>query len=149
MDGVRGGYHHGSRWGEGEADDTGTGDEQLRAPVGIDAHDALTAGEGGGDVEPALLIEGHTLRAPEAAVEGFHLAGVRDAEHRVEAGSGGPGDVEIIVRTEGQVVGRDGWFQGGEDEDLAVGTDLENGAGAIAHIEIVFGIESNLGSHAH
>src|ERR1019366_3021312 len=110
---------------------------------------ALTAGEGGGDVEPALLVEGHALWAAEAAVEGLHLAGVRDAEHRVEAGCSGPGDGVIIVWTEGEVVGRDGWVQGGEDEDLTVGADLENSAGAIAHIEIVFGIEGNSGSHAH
>src|ERR1035438_4831023 len=75
MDGVGGGHYHGSRRGEGEADDAGAGDKQLRAPLWIDAHDALAPGDGGGDVKPALLIESHALRAAETAVEGFHLAG--------------------------------------------------------------------------
>src|ERR1035437_6882178 len=149
MDGVGGGHHHGARRREGEADDAGAGEKQVGAPGGVDAHHTLAAGNGRGHVKPALLIEGHALRAPEAAVEGLHLALVRDAEYRVEAGGGGPGDVEIAVGTEGQVVGRDGIFLGGEDEDLAAGTDLEDGTAAVADIEIVFAIEGNSGSHAH
>src|ERR1039458_8879664 len=78
----------------------GAGATQGGARAGIDAHDALAAGDGGGHVEPALLIERHALRAAEAAVEGFPLALVRDTEHRVEAGCGGPGDVEIAIGTE-------------------------------------------------
>src|ERR1035437_1222214 len=147
--GVGGGHHHGVRWGEGEADDARAGEKQVGAPGGIDAHDTLASRDGGGHIEPALLVERHALRATEAAIEGFHLALVRDAEHRVEAGGGGSGDVEIVVGTKGQVIGRDGRFQCGEDKDLAAGTDLEDGAAAIAHVEIAFTVERNPGRHAH
>ena len=38
----------------------------------------------------------------------------------IKAGSGGAGDVEIIFRTEGQMIGGDGRLKRGEDVDLAL-----------------------------
>ncbi len=116
---------------------------------GVDAHHAFAPGDGGGHVEAALFIERHALRPAQTAVEGLDFAFVGDAVHGVEARGGGSGDVEVAVRSEGQVVGGDGRFQRGEDEDLAAGTDLENGAAAIAHVEILLAIEGDSGGHAH
>ena len=40
-------------------------------------------------------------------------------------------------------------LQRGEDEDLAVGADLENGAAAVAHVQVLLAVEGDAGGHAH
>src|ERR1039458_8022128 len=107
----------------------------------MDADYTFAAGERRGDVEAGFLLEGHSLRAAEAAVENVHLAMVGDAVDAIVARSGGAGDVEVAVGAEGQVVGRHGLLQGGEDEDLAVGKDLEEGSGAVADVEVLLAVE--------
>src|ERR1035438_10329226 len=111
----------------------------------MDANNAFAAGERCGDVEAAVVVEGHSLRAAETAVEHVHLAVIGNAVDAIVARSGGAGDVEVAVGTEGQVVGRHGLLQGGEDEDLAVGTDLEDGSGAVADIEVLLAVEGQAG----
>src|SRR5579883_307955 len=146
---VRGGDDHGSGRCEGQADDAGAGEEEVGAAVGVDADDALAAGNRGGDVEAALLVEGHALGPAEAAIEGLDFALAGNPVDGIEAGSGGAGDVEIAVGTKREVVGRDGGFQRGEDEDLAVGADLENGAAAVADVKVAFAVEGEAGGYTH
>src|SRR5690606_16749649 len=54
---------------------------------------------------------------------------------------------------EGQVVGRNRGLQSGEDEDLLVARDLEDGAGAaraaVPDVKILFRIEGQAGGDAH
>ena len=47
------------------------------------------------------------------------------------------------------MIGSDGWLQGRENVNLARPADFENGAAAVAHVEILFGIERDAGGHAH
>jgi len=47
------------------------------------------------------------------------------------------------------VVGGDGRLERGEDENLAVGTDLEDRAAAVAHIEVLLAVEGDPGGHPH
>ena len=47
------------------------------------------------------------------------------------------------------MIGGDGRLQRGEHENLAVGADLENGAAAVADVEVVFAVEGDAGGHAH
>jgi len=49
----------------------------------------------------------------------------------------------------GEVVGGDGRFEGGVDEDLTVWFHLENGARAVADVEIALLVEAHAGGHAH
>src|ERR1019366_2797995 len=115
----------------------------------MDADDAFAAGKRSGDVQTALVVEGHALRAAEAAVENVHFAVAGDAVDAIVARSGGAGNVEVAVGAEGQVVGRHGLLQGGEDEDLAVGTDLEDGSGAVADVEVLLAVEGHAGGDPH
>ena len=96
-----------------------------------------------------VFIERHALRPAQAAIEDFHLAVVGNAVDAIEARGGGAGDVEVAVRTERQMVGGDGRLERGEDEDLAVGADLENGAAAVADVEVVLAVEGDAGGDAH
>src|SRR6202020_2108478 len=64
-------------------------------------------------------------------------------------GGGGPAHVKVLIRSPGKMVGGDGRFDGGEDEDLAVGADLEDGAAAIADVKVVLMIESQTRGHTH
>jgi hypothetical protein len=54
-----------------------------------------------------------------------------------------------LGRIEGQVVGGDGGFERGEDEDLAAGVDLEDGSGAISDVEIAVAVEGDAGCDSH
>ena len=40
-------------------------------------------------------------------------------------------------------------FQRGENENLAVGADLENGAAAVAHVQVLFPVESDARGYSH
>ena len=47
------------------------------------------------------------------------------------------------------MVGGDTRLQRGEDEGLPIAGDLEDGAAAVAHVEVLAGVESYAGGHAH
>src|ERR1035441_5726945 len=115
----------------------------------MDADHAFAAGDRSGDIEATLVVEGHSLWVAETAVENVHLALAGDAVDAVVARSGGAGDVEVAIGAESQVVGRHGLLQGGEDEDLAIGTDLEDGSGAVADVEVLLAVEGQAGGDAH
>ena len=55
----------------------------------------------------------------QATIEGLHIAFIRDAVDRVEAGSGGSGYIQVAAGPEGQVVRRNRRFERRENEDLA------------------------------
>ncbi len=72
-----------------------------------------------------------------------------DFVDRVVAGGAWSGDEEIALRAEGEVIGGDAGLEGGEDEDLAVAGDLEDGAAAVADVEVLLAIEGDSGGDAH
>ena len=132
-----GGNHDGPGRSERQADDVGPGQEQLGRAIRVDTHDALAAAERRRHVETALGIERQPLRTAKPAVENLRRPGRRDAVHRIEAGRGRPGHVQIAARPKRQVIGGDGRLQRGEDVDLALRADLENRAAAVADVQIL------------
>src|SRR5580700_8605175 len=105
VDGVVGRQDHRFRWSEGDAYDCGAGEEEFGFRVGSDADDASAAFERCGDVEVVLRVERHALRAAQAAVKNFDVAVGTDALNSIEARRVGAGYVEILIGTEGEVVG--------------------------------------------
>src|ERR1700676_1554763 len=69
--------------------------------------------------------------------------------HAIEAGGSGSANVEIFVRSEGEMVGRYRRFERGENVNLALPADLEDGAAAIADVQVAIRIEDDAGGHAH
>src|SRR5690349_21193638 len=69
--------------------------------------------------------------------------------HAIEAGGGGSGYVKIFVGPERQMVGRYRRFERGEHVNLPLAADLEDGAAAIADVEIAVRIEDDASGHAH
>jgi len=63
----------------------------------VDADHAFAAGDGGGHVQAALIVEGQALRTARPPIEDFHFAVARNAVNGIEAGGGGAGHVEIAV----------------------------------------------------
>ena len=61
---VRRGENDGASGGEGQADQTLAGDFEVSLAVGRDFYDSARAGEGCGDVEIAVDVEGQSLRPP-------------------------------------------------------------------------------------
>ena len=121
---------------EGEADDVDSGNDEARLSFRGDADDAAVSAPGGGHVEVALEVEGESLGTSEMSEERSDDAVRIDLIDAVVGGGGGTGDVEISVGRKGQVIGGDAGLEGGKDEDLAVGRDFEDGAAAVADVEI-------------
>src|SRR5580698_4481774 len=71
------------------------------------------------------------------ALDGIETRGIR------------AGNVETLVRSEGQVVRGDRWLDGGENVDLAFAADLEDGAAAVADVKKTLLVECEAGSDAH
>ena len=119
-----------------------TSAEPLRKCFGValrrDADDAAAAAERGDDIEIFVLIEGEALRAAEAAIEDVDFAVLGDAIDAVVAGGGGAADVEFAAWMEREMIRGDGRLERGEDENFALGADLENGAAAVADEQISF-----------
>ena len=67
----------------------------------------------------------------------------------IEARRRGTGDVQMIVRTECQMISRDRRLDRGEDVDLALLADLEDRPAAIADVQVVLAIECQAGTDAH
>jgi len=134
---------------EGEADEVVSGDGEGGFAGWGDAHDSALAVQAGGNVEVAVNVEGHALRAAESLVEDRCAAVAVDGVNGLIGGRGGAGDEERVVCVEREVVGGDGGFECGEDEDLAVGVDLKDGARAVADVEVAVAIEGDAGGDAH
>ncbi len=149
IDGVGGGENGGASGSEGKPDETGAGENELGFFVGRDADDASTASQGSGDVEIAGDVGGDSLGTAEAAKVDRRAAIGVDAMDAVVAGGGGAGDVESAIRTEGHVIGGDAGFESREDESLRIARDLEDGAAAIADVEIAAGVEGDGGGDSH
>ena len=50
---------------------------------------------------------------------------------------------------EGEMIGRNAGLERGEDENLAVAGDLEDGPAAVAHIEVLSAVEGDAGGDPH
>ena len=132
-----------------ESDQVVSGDHEAGFLLRSDAHDAAFAVERGGDVQVAVDVEGEALGTTEATVEHRDFAFRTDHVYGVEAAGRGPGDVEVAVRAERQVIGGDAGLESGEDVDLAIASDLEDGAAAVADEEIFLGVEGDASGDAH
>src|SRR5580704_12402084 len=129
--GVRGGENDGASGSKRETDQTLARDFKIGQSVGRNLHDAARAGERRRDVEIALHVESQSLRPSQTLVESAHRSVGIDFVNAV----GGPGDKQIALRTESQVVGGNAELEGGENKDLLVARDLEDGAVAVANVE--------------
>ena len=79
----------------------------------------------------------------------IHICSVRvDFVDAVEA-CAGRGDEHIAVGSEGDVVRGNTRFERGEDENLAVAGNLEDGSAAVADIKILVAIEGDSGGDPH
>jgi len=155
VEGVAGGEGGVAVFEEGEADEIAAGDGYGGFALGGDAEDAALAVEAGGDVEVAVDVEGHALSAAETLIEDSGVAVAVDGVDGLVAAGGGAGDEERARVVEGEVVGGDGGFERGVDEDLATGAvgvgaaDLEDGAGTVADEEVAVAVEGDAGGDAH
>src|ERR1700722_8062144 len=134
---------------EREAHEAGAAKNKFCAPVHGNSHDAAAALIGRRHVEISLAVESEALRPAEAAEERADFAFLIDAQHAVETRGGRARDKQFARGAERQVIGRHRWFERGEDENLAVGADLENRAAAIAHKKVADGVERDSSGHAH
>ena len=149
IDRVVGGHGEGSRGKETEADNVVARQEVRGLAIWIDAQDASAPAVTGCGIEIAVPIEGEALGPPEATEEQLHIAIGGDALDGIETGCSGTRDVELRVWTEGQMVGGDGGFERGKDEDFTLWPDLEDGARTVTDIEVAGGVEGDTGGNAH
>src|SRR5205814_1105014 len=99
----------------------------------------------GGDIEITVGVKGQALRTSETLIEGAHgSVGIDFEDTIIRAGY-----EKISLRTEGEVVGRKADLEGGEDKDLLIASDLEDGAIAISNVETLLAVEGDAGGHAH
>src|SRR5690349_2863837 len=110
---------------------------------GSNAHDTALSAERRGDIEIALHIERQALRTAKAAIEDCSCSVRIDGIDGIEAGSRRSGDIEIAIRPEGKMIGRNAGLERREDEDLTVARDLENGAAAIANVQVLLMIKGD------
>src|SRR5579883_1057167 len=134
---------------EGEANEAGSAEDDFGVALRRDAYDAAATAVGSGNVQIGVAVESHALRAAKATVEDENFTASGDAKHAVIAGGCRAGDVEVAGWMEREVVSRYGRFESGEDENLPARADFEDGAAAIADVEIFLGIEGDAGGDAH
>src|SRR6266436_974982 len=149
VDGAVGGEDRRLAGSEGQSNQALAGDLEVGLALRSDFDDAAFSGERGGDIDIALDIKSQTLRASQTAVEHRHSSMWVDFVNAVETGSAGAGDEHISLRTERDVIGGNARLQRGEDKNLPVASDLENGSAAVADVEILRGIEGNAGRDPH
>src|SRR5262249_20680245 len=77
------------------------------------------------------------------------LAGTGDAVDAVETRRCRSSYIQVAVDSKRQMVRGDARFQRRKNEDLTIGSDLENRAAAIPHIQELLGIERNSGRDPH
>src|SRR3974390_338678 len=87
--------------------------------------------------------------APKATIVEVDVPVGIDLIDSVVTGGGGPRDVKVAGVVKRQVVCRDAGLDGGEDENLPVAPDLEDGSAAVADVEVAVAIKSDAGGHAH
>src|SRR5579859_3513346 len=126
-----GGEDDGASRGEGQSDQALAGDFQARLRVRRDLHDPTRAVERCGDVEIAVRVKRQALRPSQAFIKSSDGAvGIDTVDAVVRSG-----DEEVAFGAERQVIGRDTEFERGENEDLLVARDLEDGSIAVADVE--------------
>src|SRR5271169_4888899 len=145
LDGAGGGKDDGTSGSKGQAHQALAGDFETGQAVGRDLDDAPCAGERGRDVEIAIHVEGQSLRSSQPLVEGGHGSVGIDLVNAVR----GPGDEQVAMVIERQVISRYAGFERGKDEDLLDGRNLEDGAVTVADVETLLAIKCDTSGHAH
>src|SRR5208283_5477378 len=101
------------------------------------------------DIQVALNVHRQSLRAAQATVENADVAMRVDLMDGVEARRCGTRNIEVAAVAERQMIGRNARFQHGEDEDLTVAPDFEDGSTAIPNVKITFVVKGDAGRDAH
>src|SRR5262245_26950960 len=100
-------------------------------------------------IQVALDIKGDPLWTSEAREKPIYFAARRDAINRIEARRCRASDVQIIVETKRQMVGRDTRLQRRKDKDFFAWADFENAPAAVPNVEISIVVECDTGRDAH
>src|SRR4051812_40665123 len=103
---------------KGEADEALARDGKRDFFLRRELHNAALAGVRGRHIEVAVDVESEALRSSEATVEHFNRSMRVDAEDGVEAGCCWSGDIQVLVRAESEMIGRNTGFDRGENVDL-------------------------------
>src|SRR5271165_1144780 len=106
-------------------------------------HNSTPAGKRSRHVQVARRVKSQALRASQTAEKSVNRALRIDSMHAVKTRCRRPCHKQVALRPESKVVRRDARLQSGEDEYLLVAANLENGAAAVAHVEILTLIKSN------
>src|SRR6185437_8702986 len=138
----------GAGWSEGDSNEIVAADHGARLPVGIDLDDTAASAIGGHHEEGPIAVEGHALGPAQSGEELLDLAAGIDAPNAVVARGAGTGHIEEIVRSECQVVGGDAGLERGEDKGIALAVNFEDGAAAVANVQIAAAIKCNSGGDA-
>ena len=67
----------------------------------------------------------------------------------IEARRRGTGHIQVVVRSEREMIRRDRRLDRGKHVDLALLADLEDRPAAIADVQVVFAIECEAGADSH
>ena len=105
--------------------------------------------QAGGEVDAAVFGECEALGAAKSAIPGLSLAVGVDGPDGVVGVERGRGDKERAFGVDSEMVESDRGLKSRVDEDLALGIDLEDGAAAVAHKEVAFGVEGGSGGDPH
>src|SRR4029077_19692347 len=138
-----GGQNHRAPLGKGQTNQTRSCNGQGCFAGGRDLDNAAFARERSGHVEIAFRIEGHALGTSQTTEKSRHVALRCDLVNAIKTRSGRPGHEQVAMGAKSQMVCGNAWFESCEDEDLAVGANLENGAAAVADVKIVRAVEGN------
>src|SRR5436309_5475809 len=139
MDGTAGGENYGAPGSERQTHKALTGDLQARSRIRRDLHNTSRSGQRSCNVHVPVGVEGQPLWPPQSFIERAHVAARVNFIDPIV----GTSDEQVSMRPESQVVRRDTHLQGGEDEHLLIGGDLEDRAVAVAHVKTSFAIKSD------
>src|ERR1700722_9061342 len=134
---ARGGKNYGASRCECQADQTLAGDFEIGQTVGGNLYDPARARQRCGDIQIAIQVKGQTLRPSQTLVEGAHRSVGTDFVNAVR----GAGHEQVTSRTERQMVSRNADFERGEDKDLLIAGNLEDGAVAVADVKTLLAIK--------
>src|SRR5262249_3658481 len=105
--------------------------------------DSAPATVRGDNVGIAFDVEGNSLRTSQTRKVPLDLAARRDPIDRIETRGRWTGHIQIIVKAECEMIGRDTRFQRGKDKDFLAGADRENASGPVSHVQVAIMIESH------